>query len=424
MESSYEVQAAGEGINLYGGNLAFFKSRAAECILAGPADTGKTFALCLKVHLCACKYPRAAIALVRKTQTSCYNTVVRTFTERILGPDTTGWPCIPYGGMNRPERFNYHNGSVVFVTGLDKSTRLLSAEFDLIAISQTEELTLPDWETLTTRATGRAGNMPYAQCIGDCNPAYPLHWIKTRSENGGPLTRIDSTHLDNPELYDQVTHEITEAGKQRIGRLDNLTGSRKLRLRGGIWSAAEGVIYDELDYQIHVMKRDRAEFMEFVGAVDEGYTNPATILIFGLDSDRRLHLFTEYYKRGVLQDDFVTDAADLAKEWGATTFYVDPSAAGLKAKMNQAGISTPSVNNEVYDGIQAVKAMLKVAGDGRPRLTFDPDAINTLSEAGAYEWEKGSKDKPKKEHDHAMDPLRYTVMSMGNIIEGSIFAWV
>ena len=143
---SYVVKQTDSGIRLQGKNLVFLRYKGAESVLAGPADTGKTFALCLKVHLCACKYPGAAIAIVRRTQTSCYNTVIRTFTEKILGSDPTKWPCVPYGGMNRPERFNYHNGSVIFIAGLDKPSRLLSSEFDVVAVSQTEEVSLSAWE--------------------------------------------------------------------------------------------------------------------------------------------------------------------------------------------------------------------------------------------------------------------------------------
>lgn len=414
-----------------------FLSHAPELILAGPADTGKTLGLLWKLHVLACKYPGASIVICRKQLTDTYGSVLQTYQRKVLHD---GAPVTIYGG-EKPQWYDYPNGARIWVAGLDKAGKVLSAEHDVIYVNQAEELALADWETLTTRATGRAGHMPYAQCIGDCNPAYPLHWIKTRSQNGGPLTRIDSTHKDNPDLYDQVTGEITGVGKQRIGRLDDLTGSRLMRLRKGIWSAAEGVVYEELDYQIHVMKRDRTEFVQFIAAIDEGYTQPGVILVFGLDGDRRLHLFEEYYKRHVLQKDFVKDCVDLSEKWYVETvrangeivkthmktFYVDPAAAGLKGALQQAGFSTPKVNNEVYDGIQAVKAMLKVAGDGRPRLTFDPGAINTLSEAGAYEWEggpQGPKDKPKKENDHAMDPMRYTVMSVGNIIEGKIFSWV
>jgi len=404
------VRVIGGVYTPYGNIRRAFLNQDPEMILSGPADTGKTLGLLNKLHVLATKYANASIVICRKQLTDTYGTVLQTFQKRVLHE---GAPVEVYGG-EKPQWFAYPNGARIWVAGLDKAGKILSAEHDVIYVNQAEEISLADWETLTTRVTGRAGHMPYAQCIGDCNPAYPLHWIKQRAKNG-LLTLIESTHRDNPDLYDQATGEITEEGKRRIGRLDNLTGSRLMRLRKGIWSAAEGVVYEELDQLIHVVKRDRSEFGRFVAGVDEGYTNPAVILVFGVDADDRLHLFEEYYRRGVVQEDFVADAVELASKWGIETWYVDPSAKGLKAAMTRAGLSTPMVDNSVNDGIQAVKARLKVAGDGKPRLTIDPDAINTLSEAGAYEWEggaRGPKDRPKKENDHAMDALRYAVMGL------------
>jgi hypothetical protein len=121
----------------------------------------------------------------------------------------------------------------------------LSAEFDMICVSQAEELSLMDWETLTTRTTGRAGNMPYSQTVGDCNPAAPTHWILSRAKED-KLTLFRSSHKDNPELYDQATGRITE-----MGELRTLSGSRLMRLYHGLWALPEGAIYDVFDEEKH-----------------------------------------------------------------------------------------------------------------------------------------------------------------------------
>jgi len=391
----------------YGKVREAFLRQDSEMILSGPADTGKTIGLLNKLHILACKYSNASIVICRKQLTDTYGSVLQTFQKKVLHE---GAPVEIYGG-EKAEWYDYPNGSRIWVAGLDKAGKVLSAEHDVIYVNQAEEIALADWETLTTRTTGRAGNMPYAQTIGDCNPAYPLHWIKMRSKNG-PLTLIESTHLDNPDLYDPTTHEITEEGKLRIGSLDRLTGSRLARLRKGIWATVEGVVYDELDQLIHIGKRDRAEFKRFVAGVDEGYVNPAVILVFGVDSDERLHLFKEYYRQGVSQAKFVEAAIELANEWNIETFYVDPSAAGLKAAMRGAGLSLGRTKSDVNDGIQAVKARLQIQGDGRPRLTIDPGCVNTLSEFGAYHWKKGQKDEPEKKDDHSMDCVRYMTMGL------------
>ena len=228
-------------LSFYGANRAAILCRDPEVILAGPADTGKTIAMLWKLDAIAKQYPKASLVIARKQQTDLWGTVIESFKRYILGEQ----PIRVYGG-EKPEFYEYRNGSRIWTAGLDHPGKALSAERDIVYINQAEEAALVDWETLTTRASGRAGNVPYAQVIGDCNPANPSHWIKQR-QKAGTLTFFESSHRDNPDLFDQATGQITEQGKTRIGALDRLTGVRKLRLRKGIWAAPEGAIYDVFD---------------------------------------------------------------------------------------------------------------------------------------------------------------------------------
>jgi phage terminase large subunit len=53
-----------------------------------------------------------------------------------------------------------------------------------------------------------------------------------------------------------------------------------------------------------------------------------------------------------------------------------------------------------------VQDLLKIQGDGKPRLTVDPSCVNVINEFESYTW-KPEKDEPVKENDHAMDAVRY-----------------
>jgi hypothetical protein len=223
--------------------------RDAEVVCAGPADTGKTLGLLNKLDVCARRYPGASIVIARKQLTDTFGTVLQTFARKVIHREIEAGIIKVYGG-EKAQWFDYPNGSRIWVAGLDKSSKVLSAEFDLVYINQAEEVSLPDWEVLTTRVTGRAGNMPYSQLISDANPGPPTHWIKSRARSG-QLTLFESTHRDNPEIYAPVTGEITEGGRQRLLRLRSLTGSRKQRLFLGLWAAPEGAIYDVFEEERH-----------------------------------------------------------------------------------------------------------------------------------------------------------------------------
>ena len=63
------------------------RDRSSECILAGPADTGKTVARCVRLHLLCLRVPDSQHAIVRKTFASTAGSVVQTFARVIKGAE-------------------------------------------------------------------------------------------------------------------------------------------------------------------------------------------------------------------------------------------------------------------------------------------------------------------------------------------------
>jgi phage terminase large subunit len=145
--------------------------------------------------------------------------------------------------------------------------------------------------------------------------------------------------------------------------------------------------------------------------MDEGYTNPAVILLVGEDGDGRRHVAREYYQRGVLQSLVCQHALDWQRRHSTETCVVDDSAAGLIAELRAVGVNArAAAKGRVLDGIQLVQDALKVQGDGKARLTVDPSCENLISEFESYRWKATNgrvKDEPEKENDHALDALRY-----------------
>ena len=391
-------------VELRGGALEMWRSHDPEVIIAGPAETGKTIGCLHKLDAVAWKYPGAQLVIMRKTQKSALSSVVQSYVDKVLPP---GNVVKPFGG-ERPEWYDYPNGSRVWIAGMDNADKVLSSERDIIYVNQAEELTLAEWETLTTRTTGRAGHIPHPQLIGDCNPARRNHWIVQRADEG-KTKLIRSYHKDNPVLFTRAG-QITPQGERTLARLSNLTGMRYKRLYLGEWATAEGVVYDAFDRDIHIVERDPSEFRYWLMGCDEGYTNPAVILLIGVDNDLRLHVYREFYERGKLQSAVVEQALYFRNMVGGhiSAVVVDSSAAGLIADMVDAGLPARAHRGRVLDGIALVQELQKIAGDGKPRLTVSPECVNTINEMESYIW-KPEKDEPVKENDHAMDALRYAV---------------
>ena len=394
-------------VELRGANKAFFASREHECLDSGPADTGKTFSGVLKLHVACSTIPKTQVLVCRKTFHSLSGTIVKTIFNI-----TNGQLVRPYGGEN-PSRFIYPNGSTIWLGGLDNSGAFLSGYFDYCYINQTEEISLDDWEMLGSRCTGRNAVVAYPQMLGDPNPSSRQHWILERAKQG-KLRLLKATHKDNPELYDTAGN-MTEEGKIRIGRLaENLTGVRRQRLFEGVWATAEGVVFDTFSPDVHVVDRPDSDFPIWYLCQDEGYTNPAVILLVGCDADGRWHVAREFYKRGVAEIDVVKVAAEWFREKQCEVDAVDAAGAGLIAALINEGVNAVGGKGRILDGILGLQNRMKVvAGDvsprfpnGRPRLTFAPTCVQTINEFESHLWKEG-KDIPLDCDNHSIASLRY-----------------
>lgn len=226
--------------------LAVQSLLAPEWMLSGPSETGKTWATLWRLDQLLRTTPNAQAALMRKVRSTIGPTVLRTYL-RVIARSQSG--AAPFGGKN-PEWYDYPNGARLWIGGMDDPGKVLSGERDFIYINQAEELNQDDWETLSTRATGRGAVTETPMLFGDCNPGPADHWI-LRRRDAGALMILESRHEDNPSLYDD-NGELTAQGTRTMAVLSALTGVRKQRLRYGLWVGAEGQFFEAWDAALHV----------------------------------------------------------------------------------------------------------------------------------------------------------------------------
>lgn len=406
----------------FGANQRMIESLDHHVMLAGPAETGKTFACCEKLHRLCMTYPNTQAAIVRKTYASMPGSVLQTF-SRV----TKGSGAEAYGGA-KAQWFDYPNKSRVWVGGMDHPDKVLSSERDAIYINQAEELDLSDWETLRTRATGRAGHVPHPQVFGDCNPGVPTHWIKALASQG-KLPLLESRHEDNPTLFNQETGEITDQGKLTLSILDQLTGPRKARLRFGQWAGAEGMVYeDSWDAKRNVIDKFPipAEWPRYL-AIDFGFTNPFVCQWWAEDPDGRLYRYREIYHTQRLVEDHARQIKQLSAGENIVAVICDHDAEGRETFTKHTDFATVAAKKDVLEGIQLVASRLRPAEDKKPRLFLLRDSLVerdqsladkhkptcTEEEIEGYVWRvsaiSGKKEEPLKESDHGCDAKRYMV---------------
>jgi len=424
-------------------------------ILSGPSETGKTLGCLHYLDSLAWKYPGFQGAIVRQTYKSMIGTVLQTFQNKVL----TQGDGVEVMGGSKPDWYDYPNGSRIWVGGMDNPDKVLSSERDAVYFNQAEEALLSGWETLTTRTTGRAGNMPWGQTFGDCNPSIPQHWIKVKASEG-KLKLLESTHKDNPILWDAERGEWTPQGKRTIGVLSTLSGARHSRLYLGLWAAAEGVVYDCFVRANHVKSyspsymemileflRDKSRYS--VAGVDWGYRDPGVISVWAVDHDKRMRRVAQIYRTGEVIGWWIARAKELRDEFNIRAFACDPSRPDNIQQFKTAGLPAVPAFNDISLGVQNMYRRLETMvpadsfqdavrtarsngqnGNGlgavEPMMVYCEDALRfrdeTLAEAHkptcseeeieSYVWPVGQNGKPQKEvpiddNNHGMDADRY-----------------
>lgn len=422
------------------------RCRSSEVCISGPAGSGKSLAMLFKLHYACMQAPGLRALLVRQTHASLTGTTLVTFERDVAGPMLASGGMRWFGGSPRePAAYRYANGSTILVGGLDRPEKFLSSEFDRITVDEVNQISERAWETLISRLRGKTP--VYKQIVGGTNPDHPFHWIKLRAERGS-LTMMSSLHRDNP-AYFRPDGTMTPAGADYMSKLDALTGVRKARLKGGLWVAAEGTVYEFSDALHFLDPFEVPDGWPRMLSVDFGFTNPFVAQWWAEDPDGRLYRYREWYRTQGLVEDHA--AAILAACTRLDSEYVHPArqpryayhgrvwteprpravvcdhdAEDRATLERHLGMSTVPARKSVKDGIEAVQSRLKVAGDGRPRLFLvrgalverDPllaDAKKptcTEEEVGGYVWAPGpdgraAKEEPVKIDDHGADALRY-----------------
>jgi phage terminase large subunit len=416
-----------------GGCLDVISAREPEVLLAGPAGTGKSRACLEKVHHACVGTPGTRALLVRKTAVSLTTSALVTWEEQVVKEPMDAGTLTFFGGnAKEPAQYRYSNGSTVAIGGMDRPTKVMSTEYDLIYVQEAIELTPDDWEALSSRL--RHGRLSFQQLLADTNPSADTHWLYQRCVTGS-CRLIASHHEDNPILYDDAG-QLTVRGAAYMARLERLTGVRKARLRYGRWVAAEGQIFETFERTTHVVPRFPipAEWVRW-WAVDFGFTNPFVLQCWAEDPDGRLYLYRELYRTRRLVEDHAKDILAIVRPDGRAwleprprAIICDHDAEDRATLQRHLGLSTTAARKAVTPGLQAVQTRFTAQADGRPRLYLFDDALVerdqdladallptcTADEIPGYVWEpptagRAPKEQPHKEHDHGCDAMRYMV---------------
>lgn len=265
-------------------------------------------------------------------------------------------------------------------------------------------------ESFVNQATGRL-SVDGSKMWFNCNPDGPYHWFKVNwidKQAEKNLVYLHFTMDDNLSLSERI--------KARYRSM--YSGVFYQRYILGLWTVAEGIIYDMFDQAKHCYDA----VVDFIFgqtyiSIDYGTQNATVFLLWQKGKDGIWYCVKEYYYSGrdnakqKTDKEFADELVEFTKGIRIKEVIVDPSAASFIAELKERKFKIRKAKNDVLDGIRLVGTLLN-----EDKIKIHVSCTNTLKEFSGYTWDKKAadrgEDKPVKTNDHAMDALRYFVYTI------------
>lgn len=248
----------------------------------------------------------------------------------------------------------------------------------------------------------------YSECHAGLNPEGPRHWLKQFIDRKDlDIYRQHYTIFDNPYLPKSYVEQLCR----------EYTGVFYDRYIRGLWTQAEGLVYQTALEQAVIPDIPLFEIPDHAPvwvSIDYGITNPFAALLWTIRGGAVV-AFDEYSfdsrESGYRKTDAMLYKELKAKisRYNVESIVVDPSASSFIEEIRADGLFTViPADNEVVPGIQNVDNLIQL-----DRLKVCERCREAVDEFGQYVWDsKSAETKVIKEHDHAMDAIRYFVRTI------------
>ena len=210
--------------------------------------------------------------------------------------------------------------------------------------------------------------------------------------------------------------------KEEVKMLSATLSEKELNARKyGRFTSGSGPVYPEFDENVHVIEPFTVPYeWQDTLSIDPGLKNPLSCHWYAVDFDGNVYVIEEHFAAGLS----VEEHAEIIRQksdkigWhrdmnGKISALIDSAAnqrtlASLKSVSElffDYGINVnANVNKDLFSGINRVKSYFK-----NNKIFIFKNCVNLISELKTYWW--GNGDAPVKKDDHALDELRYYVMS-------------
>ena len=246
------------------------------------------------------------------------------------------------------------------------------------------------------------------------------------------LTWVYNTIYLNDKNDNEIWYEMMEwadnpfLSKNEIESMTKSLPAEEIESRRyGKFMQNGGMVYSEFDENVHVIEPFEVpmEWQDNI-SIDPGLHNPLSAHFYAVDYDGNVYVVAEHYQAQKTVEYHAEKIKEIARSlnWktdskGFLRAIID-SAARQKTLASEKNVVelfyengilvNPQVDKDMFAGISTVKSYLKTA-DGSTRLFIFKNCVNLIREIKNYWW--GDGDLPIKKDDHALDELRYYLMT-------------
>jgi phage terminase large subunit len=409
-----------------GAQTAFLASPAFEALFGGAAGPGKTECLIMEA--------------LRQIANPRYNAILfrRTFPELegadgLIARSHNWYPA--FGGKynDNKHRWEFPAGARIYFGHLQRDDDVnlyQSWQLQYIGFDELTHFTERQYLYLFSRCRADVGSGLRCYVRAATNPGGVGHtWVKRRfitsdvrnkvryfARLDDKDTAVDRFHPDaRSRVFIPATHKDNPLiSPEYVANLRQMDAVERARLEAGDWDAAytDGIY---ANWSLANIDADRAEYnpaLPVYWAVDDGYKNPRVVLLCQRHDNGAIGVFYEYYKSQQLFDQTTNDLLALPYPRPAMAIH-DPAAAEFAAHLQSAGVMTYPADNDVSEGIKAVRDYI-CDGQGIRSLFVHPRCEKLIEELPGYAWQAtgitaGGDPKPVKENDHTCDAIRYLI---------------
>jgi PBSX family phage terminase large subunit len=301
---------------------------------------------------------------------------------------------------------NKGNTSTIALRGWESIETLRGQAFDFIVIDEIAMMRnfWVNWqEVIRPTLTDRKGEVLFISTPKGFNHFYDLYnrHLEDSNFSSHHFSSYDNPHIP-PEELDEAKNQMTE---DRFAQ-EYMADFRK----------TEGLVFKEFNRDYHTYTEDilpgqktPAMFDTFI-AIDFGFTNPAAILKIGKDSDSNFWILEEFYKPQHTN----TQLIEVAKSFKGRYVYADPAEPDRIEEFKRAGLYIRDVKktkDSIKNGIDKIRELFK-----QQRIKIHRSCKNLIWELETYSYpdrrpDHNEEELPIKENDHAVDALRYAIMT-------------